>query len=305
MKKRVAPMSFTRRSFLTTTSAALAAGLLNPARVLAQAQDLQTSFEAVRGDVGIFLGRGGTIGWMVTPEAAVVIDSQFPETAQICLNGLNEKTGNRPIDFLINTHHHGDHTAGNGTFRASVKKIVAHENVPKLQKAAARGPESEQVYADTTFAETWKADLGAEVVSAKYYGAAHTSGDITIHFEKANVVHVGDLMFNRRHPYIDRPAGASISGWIKILEQIVADHSDDTIFIFGHAGDGWQVTGGSKEIFHHRDYLTALLAHVEGEIKAGKSKDEIINAAVELKGFSEHGPLIPRVLTPAYDELTA
>ena len=72
-------------------------------------------------------------------------------------------------------------------------------------------------------------------MALKYYGPAHTSGDAVVTFEKANVAHVGDLVFNRRHPYIDRPAGASIANWIKVLEGTVADHDGGTIYIFGHA----------------------------------------------------------------------
>jgi glyoxylase-like metal-dependent hydrolase (beta-lactamase superfamily II) len=65
----------------------------------------------VRG-VGYFPGRGGTIGWLATPDAAVIVDTQFPETAAICLAGLPDRA-NRPVDVVLNTHHHADHTSGN------------------------------------------------------------------------------------------------------------------------------------------------------------------------------------------------
>jgi cyclase len=265
-----------------------------------------TSFKELRGGVGLFNGRGGTIGWFISKEAVVAIDSQFPDMAKICLEGLNQRSGNRPLDYLIITHHHGDHTAGNGVFRPAAKKIVSHEKVPELMKmAAGQQPNAPApIFPDTTFSSIWKAGLGQETVHAKHYGPAHTGGDSVIYFEKANIVHMGDLVFNRRHPYIDKPAGASIASWIQILEKIAKDHSKDTLFIYGHAQQGWEVTGNTADLMFQRDYLTALLDHVRGEIKAGKSKEAIVAVTDPLKGFSDHGPLIARVLQAAYDELS-
>jgi cyclase len=114
---------------------------------------------------------------------------------------------------------------------------------------------------------------------------------------------MGDLVFNRRHPYIDRLAGASIANWIKVLDSTVADHDADTIYIFGHAGPNFQTTGGRADMMYMRDYLTALLDFVRGEMKTGKTKDVIATITDPLKSFPDHGPLIERVLTAAYEEL--
>jgi cyclase len=73
---------------------------------------------------------------------------------------------------------------------------------------------ADQLFPETTFTETWSADAGDERVLAPYYGRAHTSGDVVITFERANVVHMGDLMFNQLHPVVDRAAGATIRNWI-------------------------------------------------------------------------------------------
>ena len=157
--------------------------------------------------------------------------------------------------------------------------------------------------ADTTFTTTWREQVGAETMALKYYGPAHTSGDGVVTFEKANIVHMGDLVFNRNHPYIDKPAGASIANWMKVLDGVAADHAADTIYIFGHSGAKFPVTGSRADLAYMRDYLGALLEFVRGEIKAGKSKDAILKIADPLKGFPDHGPLISRVLTAAYEEL--
>ena len=311
-------MPLNRRQFLTSSSFALAASALDWRALLAQTipgarSASADAFTLVRGTIGTFTGQGGTIGWHIDTRSVVVIDSQFPASARTCLDGVNERAPGRQLDYLVNTHHHGDHTGGNGVFRPVARKILAHANVPRLQReAAARAsaaappgqpPQPEQVFADTTFDVTWRAPVGDEVMALRYYGAAHTSGDSVTTFEKANVAHVADLVFNRRHPFIDRPAGASIANWIKVLEGTVADHDGDTIYIFGHAAPAFPATGGQADLLYMRDYLTALLDFVRREMQAGKSRDDIIKIVEPLKGFADHGPLIARVLTAAYDEL--
>ena len=128
-------MTLDRRQFIVSSSLAVAAGAFRG--FPAFAQDPETGFEALRGGVGIFNGSGGTIGWLVSAEGTVVVDSQFANTAQICVDGLRERS-DRGIDILINTHHHGDHTAGNQVFQAVVKHIVAHARVPGLQRRQGR-----------------------------------------------------------------------------------------------------------------------------------------------------------------------
>src|SRR5687767_9576140 len=85
-----------------------------------------TAFTDLRRNVGIFTGRGGTVGFLINLGGVVVVDTQYPQTAQLCLDGLKTRASNRGIDVVLNTHHHGDHTGGNGVFRAAAKKIVAH-----------------------------------------------------------------------------------------------------------------------------------------------------------------------------------
>jgi cyclase len=311
-------MPLNRRQFIASSSLAVAASALDLRALLAASPQAaqappETAFAIVRGTVGYFTGNGGTIGWHIDKKSVVVIDSQFPATAKICLDGVNARSGSRPLDFLVNTHHHGDHTAGNVVFKPVAKKILAHVNVPKLQleaaalaaKSAKPGapPPPEQVVANATYEKAWRESVGDEVLALRYYGPAHTGGDSVTTFEKANVVHMGDLVFNRRHPYIDRPAGASIANWIKVLEATVADHKKDTIYIYGHAAPKFEVTGSSADLLYMRDYLTALLEFVRGEMKAGRPRDVVVKITDPLKGFLDHGPLIERVLSAAYDEL--
>ncbi|RPJ82533.1 MAG: MBL fold metallo-hydrolase, partial [Acidobacteria bacterium] len=160
-----------------------------------------------------------------------------------------------------------------------------------------------QVYANATYEKVWHDDVGDESMDVRYYGPAHTSGDSVITFEKANVVHMGDLVFNRRHPFIDRPAGASIANWMKVLESVSGDHGRNTVYIFGHAGGKFGVTGSRADLLYMRDYLSALLEFVQGEVKGGKPRDAVVKITAPLKGFPDHGPLTEHVLGAAFDEI--
>jgi cyclase len=308
-------VTFDRRRFLTTSSLALAGTafarvpLFGQTPAQAPATPPVTKFEDIRRNVGYFTGQGGTIGWLATPDGAVAVDAQFPATAKACVEGLQQKSP-KGIQLLINTHHHGDHTGGNSVFRPAVKSIVQQERCTKLHKdtTAKAGTSAQQAYADVSFGESWSQEVAGDKVWGHYYGPAHTGGDAVIFFEKANVVHMGDLMFNRLHPRIDRPSGASVKNWISILERVAKKHSDAT-FIFGHAKPGMPVTGPAKELLYLRDYFTAAMDYVRSAIREKKSLEEIVKAT-ELPGFSEHigsGQVLTLagVLTAVYEEQTA
>jgi hypothetical protein len=116
---------------------------------------------------------------------------------------------------------------------------------------------------------------------------------------------MGDLVFNRRYAFIDRTAGASVSNWITVLDKTLKAFDKDTLFIFGHAFDPLKVTGNKDDIKAMQNYLSRLLSFVSGEIKAGKSKEDILKATA-IPGVTEwQGDGIQRGLTAAYEELTA
>lgn len=267
-------MIISRRSFIKTTGMAATASTFLPGFKF---EDTSALFTPIRRGTGTFEGRGGTIGWFVSDESLVLVDTQFPESAAECWEGIQERTDRR-IDFLINSHHHGDHTAGNPTFAPHAQVIVAHENVPVLQKAAAerRENQEDQVYADTIFESEWRQNLGDETVRMKWYGPAHTGGDSVTHFENADVAHLGDLVFNRVPAYIDLPGGSDTANWISVLEEIHNDFSDETVFIYGHGNSAFGITGTRADLLEARDFLTALREHVQNGISQGKSADELL-----------------------------
>ena len=167
---------------------------------------------------GIFTERGGTIGFLLSKSGNVVIDSQFADTAPHLIADI-QKRNTFPIRYLLNTHHHGDHTSGNIAFKGMVDHVAAHENSLLNQKTVAEKNKTvdKQLYPDITFSKEWKLKVGDEKIKTSYFGPAHTNGDAIYHFQHANIMHVGDLMFNKRHPFVDRSAGASMSNWMIVL----------------------------------------------------------------------------------------
>jgi glyoxylase-like metal-dependent hydrolase (beta-lactamase superfamily II) len=313
-------MKQTRRGFLASSAGVLSAAALGRVRLFAGQQAPVTPvITEIRRGVGTWTARGGTIGWLINDGGVIAVDSQFPDTAALCVDALLQRSRQAGLAALINTHHHGDHTGGNGVFRPKTAQIIGHANVPgymqsswelSMKRRAETTPPpttpapAAPVVPDRTFTDTWSFEHGDERVTARYYGAGHTGGDAVIHFEKANVAHMGDLMFNRLHPVIDRVNGASIENWSAVLNTVAGTLPADTTFIFGHAGTGYPVTGSRADLQHHAGYLTALLEYVRGEVKAGKSREEVVASTALIKGYEDYGPLIARPLGPAYDEVT-
>ncbi|MBI2283169.1 MAG: MBL fold metallo-hydrolase [Bacteroidetes bacterium] len=295
-----------RRSFLRNTG--LTAGLL-----ALSSQDLLAGLlqqpayklKMLRGDVGIFTERGGTIGFYQSEDGYAVVDSQFPDPARHVIEEL-KKHKEMPFRFLINTHHHGDHTGGNISFKDIAEHVVGHENcLANYQRVSEQAKNTDkQLFQDITFSKGWKQKIGKERIHAYYFGAAHTNGDAIIHFEQANIAHMGDLLFNQLAPFIDRSAGANIQSWISVMQKAQKTFDKDTLFIFGHAGDPEKVTGSLNDLAAFEDYLKKLLDFVDSQIKAGKSKDEIIKAK-EIPGISWKNSGAERSLTAAYEELTS
>lgn len=261
-------------------------------------------FHMMTDKIGVFTERGGTIGFLMDKKGVVVVDSQFPDTAPHAISELQKKTDVQ-IKYLINTHHHGDHTGGNIAFKGLVRHVLAHENSKKNQKRVAINNKNldKQLLPTKTYSEEWQNHVGDESIALYYWGPAHTDGDSLIHFENTNIVHMGDLMFNRRHPFVDRSAGASIKGWIKILHKATRRFDSNTTYIFGHSAEGYNIVGNADDLKKFADYLDAVLKFAETEIKAGKTKEAFLkNTSIPNQGEWK-GDGIARPLGAAWDEV--
>ncbi len=296
-----------RRSFLLNTGLTLAGlALLNKDSLASFLNDPAWKIKMLTNDMGIFNEKGGTIAFLLTKKGIVVVDAQFPDTAAHLIDELKKKS-KKPFKYLINTHHHGDHTSGNIAFKGLAEHVIAHENskANQLRVAAEQKISADKFHIpDMTFGdEGWATKVNKETIKAYYSGAAHTNGDAMIHFEKANIVHMGDLVFNRRHPYVDKTAGANIANWIVVLDKAITTFNKDTQFVCGHAGAGYEVVAKAEDLKAFGDYLGNVLKFTESQIRLGKTKEEILKAT-EIPGSPEwKGDGIERPLGAAYAEL--
>ncbi len=262
--------------------------------------------QKVRGDVGFFKEKGGTVGWMINKKGIVVIDTQFKTQAHTLLTQIRSMS-DLLIDILFNTHHHIDHTGGNIVLRTDTKQIIAHTNSAfnQSQNASLTQSESGQCYPDFTFDSEYNVTIGYESIKAIYLGPAHTNGDIIIHFENSNVVHIGDLVFNRCYPYIDIKSSGSIIHWIEVLNSIIEKYDKDTLFITGHAAPGYDVIITKDDLIAFACYLEQLLACGKEWINQNKSKDWVLeNVKVIPKMDEWQGDGIERSIIAIYDSLS-
>jgi cyclase len=296
-----------RRNFIRNTSFTLA-GLTLFNKHMAAAFFIQPAWKIkmLTDDIGVFTEKGGTILFYIAKKDIVVVDAQFPDSAQHLIDELKKRSEN-PFKLLINTHHHGDHTAGNIAFKDLVPHVLAHANSLVNQKNAAIKNKSEdkQLYPDQTYTDTWTDKIGKEKIMMHYFGAGHTNGDSLVHFEHANIVHMGDLVFNRRHPFVDKTAGADMGSWIKVLDKAIATFDNKTQFVCGHSGDGYDIVLAAADLKAFGDYLGNVLKFVEGEVKAGRSREDILKTKM-IPGSDEwKGDGITRPLEAAYTEITS
>ncbi len=296
-----------RRSFIKNTTLTLGAlALLSKSTLASFLADPAYQIKMLTKDIGVFTESGGTILFMLGKKGTVVVDSQFPASAKHCIDEIMKKT-KKPFSLLVNTHHHSDHTAGNLAFKGIVKNVVAHKNSKINQQAVAikNKTEDKQLYPDTVFDTKWSKKLKGERLTLTYFGAGHTNGDSFVHFEKANIVHVGDLVFNRRHPFIDRSAGANISSWITVLQDATNKYSETTKYVCGHAGTGFDIVITKVDILLFRDYLGNVLKLAKESMAQGMTKVDFLKLK-EIPGSPEwKGDGISRPLEAAWDELAA
>src|SRR5215510_9268774 len=162
-----------RRMFLRHSSLIVGSSLVFQQQLLAQLlQQPAFKIQMLRDDLGIFTEKGGTIGFLLTKEGIVVVDSQFPEQSQHLIDELKKKS-DKPFRLLINTHHHGDHSSGNISFKGVVQHVLAHTNSKDNQERVAKQQKTEdkQLYPDQVFGQVWSEKIGKEKITLHYFGA--------------------------------------------------------------------------------------------------------------------------------------
>lgn len=246
--------------------------------------------QKVNGNVSAFTMKGGTIGVLETKEGFVIIDSQFPDSVQFLLDAISTK--GKPVSYLCNTHHHGDHTAGNIAFKGLTNSILAQAVVPKYQKERAieQKKENAQLYANILFEKEYVKVFSGEKMKAMHLGAGHTFGDTIYHFENSNAAHLGDLVFNNMMPVYRTKDGSNVLGWIKYLEKIEKYFDKETKFIFGHAEANPNVVGTIEDVTKMKNFLSGAQDFAVEQHKLGLSPTQIAEKYKVVPGFENVSP---------------
>jgi cyclase len=293
-----------RRNFIKSTTLLAGAILIKKNTFASMIGPYEYQVKMLRNNIGIFTERGGTIGFLLSKDGIIVIDAQFPDTAPHFIEEA-KKQSTASFTNLLNTHHHADHTAGNIAFKGIVQQVAAHTNSLANQKAVAEKNKNldKQLLPDVTFTEEFKLKTSDEKIKGEYYGAGHTNGDAIFHFENANILHVGDLVFNKRHPFVDRSAGANMASWIKVTDKIYHKADKNTLIICGHSLNPGEEVVDREQVKKFGDYLGQVLKFAESEMKKGVTKEEFIKNT-SIPGNTEwSGQGIDRPLTAAWEEL--
>lgn len=206
-------------------------------------------------------GVGGNVGVCLGEDGLFVIDDQFERTAPALREAL-ERLSDDGVELLLNTHFHGDHSGGNPAFDAGAT-ILAHENVRKRLLA---GDADRNALPELTYSEGVTLHVNGQTIRAEHYPASHTDGDTAVFFEEANAVHMGDLFFSGRFPYIDQASGGSVDGLIRSVETILGKIDAETKLIPGHGPLSTQ-----PDLVAYRDMLVACRAKVAEARAAGQS----------------------------------
>lgn len=235
--------------------------------------DVEIKTTHVAGNVYMLEGAGGNIGVSAGEDGILIIDDQFAPLADKIVAALG-KLSEGELEFVLNTHWHGDHTGGNPVFGPAAP-IIAHTNVRKrlatTQEVRGRTvePIAEEGLPVITFDDSLSVHFNGEEIKAVHLPHGHTDGDTVVFFTKSNVVHMGDDMWTGWFPFVDRDSGGSVVGLTKnvgvVLERIPADAK----VIAGH---GRLATVEDVKAF--RDMLVDTTAIVRGWIGEGKTLEQ-------------------------------
>ncbi|MSQ29166.1 MAG: MBL fold metallo-hydrolase [Dehalococcoidia bacterium] len=251
-------------------------------------QDPVDPIQAIPGKDGLYLltGSGGNVAVLVTDEGAVVVDDKFAHNFEQIVAQVASVTA-LPVKFVLNTHHHGDHTGSNAQFLASAE-VVMHRNA---RANMVRGDQPGQ--ARLVFNDQQAVFLGGVEVQMHYLGRGHTDGDAVVYFPMLKTVHTGDLIAGS--PFIDYGNGASGVEWVATLDNIL--RLDFDLVIPGH---GPLMT--KEELRAYRGRFVTLLDRMREYVARDGTRD-LAGSVIALGDLGWGGGLLSRSIPGLFDEI--
>ncbi|MGD2046162.1 MAG: MBL fold metallo-hydrolase [Gemmatimonadota bacterium] len=267
--------------------------------------EVEISTTQVQGSIYMLQGSGGNIAVSLGDDGTLMVDDQYAPLTQKILAAIG-RVGGGPVDFVINSHWHYDHSDGNENFGRAGATIVAHENSrarmmsDQIVSLSNRLQEAydEEGLPKITFYQSMRFHYNGELIDVVHVGPAHTDGDAFIYFRDTNVIHTGDVFVRYGLPFIDNPNGGSINGMIDATWKIAGLIDDDTVIIPGHGQ-----LSRRDDLLEYREMLVTIRDRIRGMMDEGHSADQIV-AMNPAHGYAEPGPGTERWIRAAVDDLS-
>jgi len=229
-------------------------------------------------NIWLLQGAGGNMAVQTGKDGIILIDSSFSTAVPHIKEAIAAVSNDAP-HALINTHWHIDHVDGNEGMHAAGYKVIAHDktktrmSVPAEMKLFHMNIPAYPAGAlpSTTFADTMKHNHNGDTVEFVHYDPAHTDTDIYIHFQNSDVLHLGDIFFNKSYPFIDEGSGGSIGGTINAAQKSLGLAGDKTKIIPGHGP-----LGDKADLKAYIDMLSTVRDKVATLKKSGASEQEVV-----------------------------
>jgi glyoxylase-like metal-dependent hydrolase (beta-lactamase superfamily II) len=286
-----------KKRALLASLAAAAASLLGAKAAEAQQQsfdNVEIQTLKVRDDVYMLVGAGGNITVQTGEDGVLIVDTQFAPLSGKIMAAIRELS-DKPLRYIVDTHHHGDHTGGNANLRlagATVAggnmgvirdvgvgaQIIAHENV-LFRLSSAKGDEAVPADAwptDTYFQSEKKLYFNDEGIRIIHMPAAHTDGDSIVFFRKSDVIAAGDVYGTTGYPVIDLAAGGSLEGVVAALDYI----RDLIIPVYGQDGGTLVIPGHGRlsnlgDVLNYREMVIVIRDRLKDMIDKGMTLEQV------------------------------
>lgn len=222
----------------------------------------------------------GNIAVSIGSDGVFLVDSMYGQMHQKIVDAVRALSP-LPIRYVVNTHLHGDHTAGNAAMATLGAVIISHENMRKRMADAQSAP-APGTLPVLTYSDSLTLHFNGEEIQIFHPAPAHTDGDSIIYFRKANVAHVGDIPASLRYPNIGVNDGGTVDGMMAAARQLMKIVKPDTKIVPGHLGP----IVGFREIEQQLTMFVAVRDRIAAAIKVGKTEAEVV-ASKPTRDFDE------------------
>lgn len=235
----------------------------------------------VAGSIYMLVGAGGNIGATIGPDGTLIVDDQFGPLGDKIIAALEELGGDKP-KLILNTHWHGDHTGSNPQM-GKTGTIISHHNVRVRLLGEEDYPRSGLPL--VTFDDDLQIHFNDEEIEVIHLPTGHTDGDSVVWFKTANVIHMGDLFFNQRFPFVDINSGGNVDGFVANVKSVLDMIPDDVQIIPGHGP-----LASKADLQLTIDTVASTAAEVRSRMQNGDAEADIVawldeNYATWASGF--------------------